>query len=98
MQNADKLLAIYEERGSRGIPLERVYRHLFDPELYLNAYGKIYRNEGAMTKGSSGDTVDGMTIRKVHDIIHLLKQERYVWTPVRRTEIPKANGKRETPR
>src|SRR5882724_8390417 len=93
MQKADALLDIYQKRGSRGLPLERVYRHLFDPELFLRAYGKIYRNAGATTKGSTKETVDGMTLQKVHDIIALLRNERYKWTAVRRTEIPKANGK-----
>ena len=93
MQNADVLLDIYRKRGAKRLPLERVYRHLFDPELYLRAYGKIYRNAGAMTKGTTGETVDGMKLQKIHNIIELLKHERYVWTPVRRTEIPKANGK-----
>jgi len=31
--------------------------------------------------------------QRIQNIIDLLKMERYVWTPVRRTEIPKANGK-----
>jgi len=83
MQNADTMLAIYRERGSRGLPLERVYKHLFDPELFLRAYGKIYRNAGAMTKGTTRETVDGMSLQKIHNIIGLLRQERYVWTPVR---------------
>jgi group II intron reverse transcriptase/maturase len=46
-----------------------------------------------MTRGATDETVDGMDLQKIHNIIDLLKQERYVWTPVRRTEIPKANGK-----
>ena len=93
MQNAKALLNIYRKRGSKGLPLERVYRHLFDPELYLQAYGKIYRNDGAMTKGATAETVDGMSLQRIHNIVGLLKLERYRWTPVRRTEIPKANGK-----
>jgi len=93
MRNADSVLNIHHERGSRGLPLERVYRHLFNPEFYLRAYGKIYRNAGAMTRGSTKETVDGMTLQKISDVIDLLKVERYRWTPVRRTEIPKANGK-----
>src|SRR5262249_937723 len=81
------------ERGSKGLHLERVYRHLFDPELFLQAYGKIYRNAGAMTKGATNETVDGMSVQRIHNIIGLLKTERYKWTPVRREEIPKPNGK-----
>lgn len=94
MQKANALLDIYQKRGSKGLPLERVYRHLFDPELFLQAYGKIYRNFGAMTPGSTKETVDGMNLQRIHNIIGLLKLERYKWTPVRRTEIPKANGKK----
>lgn len=92
MQNADALLDIYQKRGAKGLPLERVYRHLFDPELFLRAYGKIYRNAGATTKGVTEETVDGMSLKKVRDIIDLLRQERYYWTPVRRMEIPKPKG------
>jgi len=93
MQKADALLDIYQKRGANRLPLGRVYRHLFDPELFLRAYGKIYRNFGAMTKGTTQETVDGMCLQKIHQIIALLKAERFRWTPVRRTEIPKANGK-----
>jgi len=94
MRRADTVLAIHQRRGAEGLPLERVYKHLFDPELFLRAYGKIYRNAGAMTKGVTEETVDGMSLQKVHGIIDLLRQERYQWTPVRRTEIPKPNGKK----
>jgi group II intron reverse transcriptase/maturase len=93
MRSADTILNIHQDRGSKGLPLDRVYKHLFDPELFLRAYGKIYRNDGAMTKGSTAETVDGMDLQRIHNIIGFLKLERYKWTPVRRTEIPKANGK-----
>lgn len=93
MQNANTIRDIYQKRGSKGLPLERVYRHLFDPELFLTAYGKIYRNDGATTKGTTAETVDGMSLQRIHNIIGFLRMERYTWTPVRRTEIPKPNGK-----
>ena len=69
------------------------YRRLYNPDLYLRAYGRIYRNAGAMTQGATGETVDGMTMRKIEETIELLRNERYRWTPVRRTFIPKKNGK-----
>lgn len=92
MQNAESLRDIYRKRGERGLPLERVYRQLFNPELYLRAYGKIYRNAGAMTKGSTDDTVDGMSLSKIRRIIDLLRREKYRWSPARRLEIPKPKG------
>ena len=92
MQKADLLLDIYQKRGAKGLPLERVYRHLFDPELYLRAYGKTYRNSGSMTRGTTEETADGMSLQKINTIIGLLKMERYRWTPVRRSYIEKADG------
>ena len=40
MQKADVLADIYQKRGAKGLPLERVYRHLFNPEFYLRARAK----------------------------------------------------------
>ena len=40
MRNAETLLGIIRDRGRRGLPLERVYRQLFNPDLYLLAYGR----------------------------------------------------------
>ena len=51
MQDANVYLELVHERGKKGLPLERVYRQLFNKELFLMAYGKIYRNKGAMTHG-----------------------------------------------
>ena len=96
MQRAEALMEIIHERGERGLPLERLYRHLFNPELYLRAYGKIYRNDGSMTPGSNEETVDGMSLKKIQVIIDALRSERYRWTPVRRVYIGKKGspGKR----
>src|SRR3954462_10420211 len=93
MRDAETTLAIIRERGSRGLHLEDVYRRLYNPDLYLKAYGRIYRNAGATTKGATGETVDGMSLGKITSIIGLLRNERYRWSPVRRTFIPKKNGK-----
>jgi len=93
MQKAETILAIYEERGKEGKLLDGVYRQLFNPELYYRAYGRLYRNAGAMTPGTTEETVDGMSTGKIQGIIELLRNERYQWTPVRRVLIPKANGK-----
>jgi len=93
MQDAETVLAIIRKRGTEGQNLEGIFRQLFNPDLYLRAYGRIYRNAGSMTKGTTDETVDGMSQRKIEGIIELLRNERFRWTPVRRILIPKKNGK-----
>src|ERR1035437_3836858 len=92
MRNAETVLGVLRERGRRHWPLERVYRLLFSPELYLLAYGRIYSNKGAMTPGVTGETADGMSMEKIERIIDALRHERYRFSPVRRGYIPKKNG------
>jgi group II intron reverse transcriptase/maturase len=94
MREAETIELLIRERGKKGVPLERVYRLLYNPDLYLKAYGKIYRNDGAMTPGATGETVDGMSLDKINAIIACIRDERYVWSPARRVYIPKANGKK----
>ena len=93
MRDAETVLNIIHERGKRGLPLEDVYRLLYNPTLYLRAYARLYANDGAMTPGSNGETVDGMKLEKIKQLIDDLRHERYRWTPVRRVYIPKKSGK-----
>src|SRR5688500_3714316 len=51
MQDAEVVLGVLRERGRRGLPCDELYRQLFNPKLYLLAYGWIYSNQGAMTPG-----------------------------------------------
>jgi group II intron reverse transcriptase/maturase len=93
MRNAETVLGIIRERGRRRLPLERVYRVLWNRDLFLLAYGHIAKNAGALTPGTTRETADGMSLAKIDGIIEALRFERYRWTPVRRTYIPKKNGK-----
>jgi group II intron reverse transcriptase/maturase len=93
MQSADTVLGVLRERGGRGLPLNELYRQMFNPQLYLLAYGRIYANKGAMTPGTTQETVDGMSLRKIDRIIEAMRHERYRFRPVRRVHIPKKNGK-----
>jgi group II intron reverse transcriptase/maturase len=70
-----------------------LYRQLFNPQLYLLAYGRVYSNKGAMTPGADAETADGMTLGKIERIIDALRHERYRFKPVRRRYIPKKDGK-----
>ena len=93
MQSAVTVLGVLRERGRRGLPLDELYRQLFNPQLYLLAYGRIYSNKGSMTPGVTQETVDGMSMGKIGRIIDAIRHERYRFSPARRVLIPKKNGK-----
>jgi group II intron reverse transcriptase/maturase len=94
MRTADTIIGLISERGKKGLPLERVYKLLFNRNLYIEAYAKIYRNAGAMTHGVTDETPDGMSLEKIDAIIKALRYERYEWLPARRVYIPKKSGKK----
>jgi hypothetical protein len=87
VRDSATVLGMLQDRGKRGLPVDDLYRQLYNPHLYLRAYARLYSNDGAMTKGPTEETVDAMSLKKISEIIELLKQERFRWTPVRRTYI-----------
>jgi group II intron reverse transcriptase/maturase len=93
MQDAETVLGVLRERGRRGLPCEELYRQMFNVQLYLLAYGRIYSNQGAMSPGASAETADGMTTGKIGAIIEAMRHERYRFSPAKRVYIPKKNGK-----
>ncbi|HEX2912256.1 MAG TPA: reverse transcriptase domain-containing protein [Chloroflexia bacterium] len=97
MRKAETILGIIQERGKLGLPLENVYRVLFNRELYLRAYNRIYRNKGAMTPGVTKETADAMSLTKIDSIIEAVRFERYRWKPVRRIYIEKKRSKKKRP-
>lgn len=50
-----------------------------------------------MTPGVTRETVDGMNLGTIEAIITVLRQERYRWTPVRRTYIDKKGTTKKRP-
>ena len=93
MQETGVVLGVLRERGRKGLPCTQLYRQMFNRELYLTAYGNIYSNQGAMTPGANEETADGMSEEKIEQIIGLMRNERYRFSPARRIYIPKKNGR-----
>ena len=75
MQSAETVLGVLRERGRRGLPCEELYRQMFNPQLYLLAYGRIYANKGAMTPGTTPETADGMSMAKIGRVIDAMRHE-----------------------
>ncbi len=92
MQNTEQLLQAMRKMGEKHIPLTRVYRNLFNQELFLTAYDKIARNHGALTPGTESETVDGMSLNRIQRIIDQLRSEQFRFRPARRISIPKKSG------
>jgi retron-type reverse transcriptase len=92
MRTAETILNIIQDRGKRKLPLDDVYRQLYNPDMYLRSYAKLYPNDGAMTPGMTEETVDGWSMEKVAAIIVAIRDERWQWTPVKRVLIDKPKG------
>ena len=44
MRTADTILNIIQDRGQRQLPLDDVYRQLYNPDFYLRSYAKMYQS------------------------------------------------------
>lgn len=92
MQETKNVLEAINRLGSQGQPITRIYRQLYNENLYLSAYGKIYRNDGALTKGTTDETVDGMGMERIRDIIEQMHRGNYRFSPARRSWLEKKSG------
>ena len=84
-------IALASKNGRR---VNGLFRLLTNPEvIWKQAYANIYSNKGAITRGVNKNTLDGFSEERVSHLIGLLVNRRYCPKPVRRTYIPKKNGK-----
>lgn len=94
MRNPINVLSSLQQHSSdKSYIYERLYRNLYNRDFHLLAYQNIYANEGNMTKGTDGKTIDAMSLKRIDKLIESLKSESYQPNPSRRTYIPKKNGK-----
>ncbi len=80
-------------KSNKEVKFTKLFRYMLRPDIYYLAYEHLYANNGAATKGINADTADGFSEKKVMGIIQALKDGTYTPSPVRRTYIPKRNGK-----
>lgn len=94
MRNPQNVLNnLTKHSKDKNYQFKRLYRLLYNEEMYLVAYQMIYANPGHMTPGVDELTIDGMSIARIDQLIDSLKDESYQPHPSRRTYIPKKNGK-----
>lgn len=94
MRNPEKILnSLCLHSKDLNYKFERLYRILFNEEMFFVAYQRIYAKPGNMTSGTDGYTIDQMSILRIEKLIESLKDESYKPNPARRVYIPKKNGK-----
>jgi group II intron reverse transcriptase/maturase len=94
MRNSERVLnSLAKHSKHSAYKYERLYRVLFNEEMFYVAYQRIYAKPGNMTPGSDNKTIDRMNLDRIEKLIQSLKDESYQPQPSRRTYIPKKNGK-----
>ncbi|MGF7079023.1 reverse transcriptase domain-containing protein [Mucilaginibacter sp. UYCu711] len=95
MRDPEKvLISLTEHSKLSDYKFERLYRILFNEEMYYVAYQNINAKPGNMTKGTDSQTIDEMSLARIEKLIDTIRNESYQPRPSRRTYIPKKNGKK----
>lgn len=98
MRNPTEVLkSLTEKSKNESYRYKRLYRNLYNPEFYWLAYKNIYANDGSMTAGADGTTIDGMSNERIEKIIQSLRDRSYRPKPARRVYIAKKNSNKKRP-
>jgi len=90
---AMKRIGVIPGLSKSGKRLNGLSRLLTCRDLWYRAYERIAPNLGATTAGADGQTLDGVSLPWIEDIISKVVTGAYQPTAVRRVYIPKPNGK-----
>ncbi|SDC59865.1 group II intron reverse transcriptase/maturase [Shouchella lonarensis] len=95
MQNPEVVLInLSRQAHKKDYVHDRLYRILYNPQMYIKAFSNIYKNDGSATAGVDGQTASNFSEENTTKVISALKDECYQPAPARRVYIPKKNGKK----
>jgi group II intron reverse transcriptase/maturase len=95
MKAIDRLSVIrYLSENKKGYIHKNLFRILRKEDIWIAAYENIKSNKGALTPGSTKETMDGMSLEKLHRLRESVVTERYRFKPVKEIEIPKPDGRK----
>lgn len=99
IENLSKKLANFEKNNKNTKKINyKIYYLLLDPFTFINAYTKISKNAGALSKGYEDDNFMQMFgLSKALTIVKKMKKNDYKFKPVKRTWIPKPGKKKKRP-
>lgn len=90
----ERRLSTLADLSRQGKRINGLFRLLACPELWGRAYETIAPNKGSLTPGvDPANTLDGLSLSRIEGIIAEVMDGTYRFSPVRRVNIPKPNGK-----
>jgi group II intron reverse transcriptase/maturase len=95
MKKLKQLIAINKlsQQNSKWIHKD-IFRILNKDDIWIAAYEKLKSNKGAMTPGSTPETMDGMSLERLNRLKNRVCNESYKFKPVKLTYIPQSNGRK----
>lgn len=94
MRNSENVLnSLAGHSQDPNYKFERLYRLMYNENLYALAYQNIAPNKGNCTKGADGQSIDGMSMKRIYNLIDRLKDESYRPYPAKRVYIPRKTAR-----
>jgi group II intron reverse transcriptase/maturase len=95
--NPFKQLDVIRNASAKGNRITDCYKLMYNRKLWIKAYAKLAPNPGNLTPGTESQTIDGFNLKRIDQLIEALRQEKFRFSPVRRTYIPKKGKKGKRP-
>ena len=92
VKNLSKHLEKHSERNKDTSHInKKIFYILEKPFTYINAYARVIKNKGALTKATNSDeeVMKLFSLEKAQRIANKVKNNNYTWQSVRRVWIPK---------
>lgn len=74
-----------------------LYSLLCKKEMFIQALGNLGKNKGSMTAGTNKETIDGISLQRIEELVSKIKDGTFRFSPFRRIFIPKPGKKKKRP-
>ena len=79
--------------GNKSVIIDNIYKLMYNKDMFLLAYDNLKSRPGNMTLGITPETLDGMSMSVLDEIILSIKDQSFKFKPGRRIQIPKNSEK-----
>lgn len=89
-----RLKALWELSNRPNAKAKHLWKLIGQMDLWIAAYKKLAHNEGSMTKGGAGGTIDGTSLKTLKILRDKVIQGSYEFGLTRRVNSPKPDGRK----